>query len=416
VKNPEDIVPIGIHGDGTPCGANEALEQLSFNFPAWQQDGQAPRFLICSLFKKFLVEKKSYHAMFEVIAWSFKMLSLQQWPTVRHDGSEWRDSDKTRSKQRGSLPACGALVQARGDWMFFKEVFSFPAWNAAQNMCWLCCASQATYRDASLEAPWRQHRTDTVAFFNQQREQGVQICPVFSLPLFTPSLVLPDWLHTVDQGVAADTLANTFLECMPFLPGNNKAEQTKSLWMRIRAWYQQGAVASRLDNLTYEMLKQDKKPPKLRGKAAQVRALVPFGKALADELCTGTPHLDTVRRCMGCLADLYACLEEPRWPSDRASELVREFALLYCALEQEQPAGSVYWRVKPKLHLAQELVEYIAPQQGCPRSFWTYRDEDWGGDLAKWAARRGGHRNAGLISLRLMQCFCGQDKLEEIEL
>ena len=66
----------------------------------------------------------------------------------------------------------------------------------------------------------------------------------------------------------------------------------------------------------------------------------------------------------------------------------RKFALLFVALEarSEPPA----WRVKPKLHLFQEMCETT---DSCPSLCWGYRDEDFGGSLSQLSRRRGGSNN-----------------------
>ena len=53
-------------------------------------------------------------------------------------------------------------------------------------------------------------------------------------------------------------------------------------------------------------------------------------------------------------------------------------ALVTEALAMDPKSKS--WRVKPKLQLfCSELVEFVAPFKGSPKSFWTYRDEDFRG-------------------------------------
>ena len=37
------------------------------------------------------------------------------------------------------------------------------------------------------------------------------------------------------------------------------------------------------------------------------------------------------------------------------------------------------WRAKPKLHLVQELGEYMTEEVGNPRDFWNYADESFVG-------------------------------------
>ena len=56
------------------------------------------------------------------------------------------------------------------------------------------------------------------------------------------------------------------------------------------------------------------------------------------------------------------------------------------ALEAQEPEDEVpNWKVKPKLHLFLELCS----DGSQPSKTWTYRDEDWGGSVARMARRRG---------------------------
>ena len=155
---PGDLFALGIHGDGTPCGAKESLEQLSWSLPSWQGSGYGLRFLMFSVLKEFVAKGETWNAVFEVIAWSFKCLFAKTWPETRHDNSPWTATDANRSQLTGSMSIHGVLCHARGDWSFFKEVFNFPAWNCKDAMCWMCSASKETMTDFSLSAPWRHER------------------------------------------------------------------------------------------------------------------------------------------------------------------------------------------------------------------------------------------------------------------
>ena len=63
------------------------------------------------------------------------------------------------------------------------------------------------------------------------------------------------------------------------------------------------------------------------------------------------------------------------------------------------------WRVKPKLHLMQELIEYQCLEAGAPCEYWTYKDESWGAWLAKVAMRRGGKTSASSLALSVINRF-----------
>ena len=54
-----------------------------------------------------------------------------------------------------------------------------------------------------------------------------------------------------------------------------------------------------------------------------------------------------------------------------------------------------------------ELLEFVAADQGNPKLYWTYADEDFGGWLASLARRRGGHRTPVSVALTLLNsCTC----------
>lgn len=402
--SPQNIFALGLHGDGTPCGANESLEQLSWSLPLWKGAGFGPRFLIFATLKCFVAKRETWNAIFEIIAWSFKCLFGKAFPDTRHDGTPWIVTDKYRATCSGPLCVRGALLQCRGDWAFFKEVFNFPAWNAKLSMCWMCNCSKDTMADASLSAPWRSHRKGPNDLLRELRARGMRPCPLFTIPLFHVLLVLVDWLHTLDLGVTATVLGSFFWECLDFFPGNSIKEKVTALWTSMQRWYDQHPEASKLQALTVEMLKQTGKKTKLRGKASQVKGLVPFALELARQHFTGNVHKQTVKAVIEQLAFMYKALDEPVWPAADVAAAGRKLMLLYSALRAEQANIGAYtmWQLKPKFHLMLELVEFVALEHGSPKDYWTYADEDFGGWLAALARRRGGHRTPVAVALKLL--------------
>lgn len=65
------------------------------------------------------------------------------------------------------------------------------------------------------------------------------------------------------------------------------------------------------------------------------------------------------------------------------------------ALDAFHAHTSNKWKMKPKLHLMEELCD---KQRGNPLDHATYRDEDWDGAAARWAKRRAGPASAASIS------------------
>ena len=93
------------------------------------------------------------------------------------------------------------------------------------------------------------------------------------------------------------------------------------------------------------------------------------------------------------LVSMYQCLSrDTHSPADMASNC-RKFLLLYVELEKHAIDG--LWKFKPKFHMAQELCEFDLVN---PALTWVYRDEDYGGSIAKASQHRGGNNTALAIS------------------
>ena len=118
---------------------------------------------------------------------------------------------KNRVNRKGSFGVHGSLVQCRGDWAWFKQLFSFPSWSGKE-ICWLCRANRSDkdFTAFGLKAAWRKHRYTQREFFTQQRLQGIMPSPLFNCPNFQLNMVCVDILHTLDLGVSQDCLGNLF--------------------------------------------------------------------------------------------------------------------------------------------------------------------------------------------------------------
>jgi hypothetical protein len=108
---------------------------------------------------------------------------------------------------------------------------------------------------------------------------------------------------------------------------------------------------------------------------------------------------------MNHLEEISVLVTSVPYQAEKTTQTCKRFALLYTALEREalEQEDSLSWRSKPKLHLLQERLEYIALEVGSPAEYWTYMDESWGGWLATTGARRGGANNPSQVSMNLIQ-------------
>ena len=202
-----------------------------------------------------------------------------------------------------------------------------------------------------------------------------------------------DILHAVDLGVAQDLAGNVLSEYIDkFANGRNRKEKVTFCWQKLKKYYSSMKPTSRLDALSWPMVKRDGKAPKLKAKGAETRGVVPFVVQLAMEMHAEAPdelHYKTVACCATSLLDFYILLDADEWDAVAGREASRTFCVLYSALSREAQDG-MRWRQKPKLHMFQELAEYHAFELGHPARYWCYQDEGFVGLIAKVAMSRGG--------------------------
>jgi hypothetical protein len=407
--DPEDVIPLGFHCDGVPFGSrvftDDSLELFSLNFPCAVKDGLRVPFT--ALQRKHLVKHETYNAVMDVLTWSLKCLALGVFPQCRHDGSEWLPSDSTRSKMGLVSPVKALLVEIRADWDALKQVFQFPQHNEIAGICWKCTATPATFRDCSSRASWRTERITPQQFHFGLLNCGYSPCPLFSAPGVSSKIVVVDWLHACDLGIGADIQGNVLNELLAFMPGSNVSTRVSALWQEIQQEYKVQGTKNKLETFTVLSFLQPTKSPKLRGKAANIRGLVPVLDCIVQRhMVHGTVHQQTVAQVMGLLAKCYTCLDA--FDAEVLDSSAKKLGLLVVALETEESAGQQrkHWTVKPKLHLFMELATFLCKERGNPRFFWVYADETNGGIMRCIGTRRGGKNSSSATAFNMLTKWC----------
>ena len=241
----DSMIPAGLWADGVPCqwDRDQTVELVCLNLPGLPttMEEHKLRLPITGLMKASM-STNTWHDIFEVIAWSFRLMATGAYPAARHDGKAWLKSDFHRAKQASAdLGYRSALVQMRADWGCWKNVFGFPQYNEKAGCCWRChvtpqqahlprppprlpssCSSYVS-RSPRLSptqvfqpehicstAPWRSNRRTKAQLIQHLMEHDVIISPMMSIPFVDQSVWRIDWLHAVDLGVAADWLGQMF--------------------------------------------------------------------------------------------------------------------------------------------------------------------------------------------------------------
>ena len=184
-------------------------------------------------------------------------------------------------------------------------------------------------------------------------------------------------------------------------PGRCLASRVQAMNECLQAWYDAHAVADRIDRLHSNAFWLTRK---LRCSAARMRALVPFIAELADErLSDDDPAEHALKICCRPLHQCYMSLDETSFLyADVATHQSTIFALQWVALHRLwNPSDANAFKIKPKLH----LFLHICSDRSRPRRYWAYRDEDYGGAVARRGRRRGGILSVLSCSRRVLERF-----------
>ena len=252
-------------------------------------------------------------------------------------------------------------------------------------------------------AAWRTQPLSHMDMLARIRHQGDRINPLLQLPWIETKCFRPDWLHVADLGVTADFIGNALKILEPLCPGPSRAARVSFLNIWMQDWYDRNHIEDRLNVLLPELFIQRNKGYKLRAGAAKARVLVPW----IDHVCQvllppDDPIYGAVRAAASCLGKVYGCLREDSFDAEVARDQSTRFALLWLALHDAQNGDDdAAWRLKPKLH----MFLHMCSDGSRPARFWCYRDEEFGGGVARRARRRGGVLSAPSVSKTVLHRF-----------
>ena len=149
-KAGDRLVPLGLWGDGVPVNwdRTESVECFSLNMPGQPSRYKSMRLPLTGISRK-QIGPNTWDDILAVVAWSLQFCGSGAWPKVRHDNVPWLASDNNRKGKAGnSLGVRAALVESRGDWKYFGEVFHFPKHNTNAGCCWKCTCTPAQVRQS----------------------------------------------------------------------------------------------------------------------------------------------------------------------------------------------------------------------------------------------------------------------------
>ena len=139
--------------------------------------------------------------------------------------------------------------------------------------------------------------------------------------------------------------------------------------------------------MTLETIRAQSKWPHMKGKAAAIRHLAYYVKDLVGEFRRPTIEDTLIQNICTLICRFYDIISAQS--QTLSAEAKEELPLLAQRLAEwySQLAASRFsdenrlWKVQPKLHLFEHLLEVTAIIYGNPRYFWTYADEDLVGQM-----------------------------------
>jgi hypothetical protein len=275
-------------------------------------------------------------------------------------------------------------------------------------------ASALQVHEAADDAGWRSSRLTTEAFLRRQLETGRRISHIFSVFGVEVHLFRVDWLHAVDQGVGADFAGNAIEALLPKLPGANQEARCHALNDKLQAFYERRGTEDKIKVLKLKTFKRASplQAAKLKGSAAMIRAAIPFVKELTEELADDSVPVEAaikvaakhLMHCYQCLSkSSEACRDDAFYNSSR------DFVLQYHALHLA--GDGVSFRCKPKTHM---FLEMCSLPGVIPNSCWCYRDEDFGGPIARQSKMRGCWKNLTAYSGHAFDMFFMKNRVPRI--
>ena len=397
----DNAFPIGLHGDAGPFTKHESLLAISWNGLLGRDMGRTKR-IVFTFVRKRDYTPETLNRIWKIFAWSVNCMAVGKHPLVDWDNNAIPNA--IDSPLAG--PYTAVLTQIRGDWQFYVEIFSFPPWNGAVRMCWMCRASGANphlaFTDCSTDARWRSTRFSDESYRAHMLALGLSIP---ALLLFVVGLRLEcisiDSLHAFDLGFGAHVVGNTFWESITRRCWGkaNLEDNTAELEKDMKDWAKRNKISARVQGqLHKERIRStsDSGYPKLKAKGAQTRQLMPYAKELAVRFQRVAPDpnathdLLVVGVCTLCCELFNLYMTSGRFFTDAVKRKIviigNQLPFMYQRLYTEAyNAGVKAWKMTPKLHLIQELLLYQCLEWGNPLYYWCYGDEDLVGSMVEIA-------------------------------
>ena len=402
----QHAVPVSFHGDAVPCIAVGKAGTKSLDVWSWQSvlacvgSSLQLKNYICSVFQQskakpvrdgFDTEKE----LGEVVLWSLRQLYLGIWPSCDHRGVAYESNSAEGSLAGQPLAGgyFGVVWLIKGDLDYVANYLHLRHY-AANEPCDLCpChkTKDATWWPSNFGATssWIPRIYTASDWKNLYPESPHWI---FELEHVTNLNLEPDELHVMHLGTSMYLLGSVLWMFVYQIFRSSAATNMNVLWIEIVAAYRELRPPSQYTNINLASFCNPQQPaahyPKLKGKGAEVKALVPVMRSILAKHMD--PCSDEHRHMAAALH--HQCEAQDiidnfahEWflPPAKAVELKRHIFILlknYTALGQIADAeGKLLWNMTPKFHWLYhfgERAQFLSPRRGA-----CLIDEDYVGKI-----------------------------------
>jgi hypothetical protein len=377
--DPEKSIAVKIHADGAPTTKVDGLMTISWSSLHGRGTTKRTRHVFAVLPKSWCgsdtMDRLLSRLAYAMNALTVGVLPLLDWEGRHNAGAGRQLADGWRL----------APIFTGADWEFYSSVCHFPTGQSVPEMCWICGASPDgalgfchVHRHAGWRATYKTHES----YIADCAAKGVEPCALMQIYLLRLEGFLPDAMHGLDEGFTAEVAGNVMYEVMES-PGyeTNQAKRAARMDSELKAHYKETKETVRIDGkLTYTRVKESTEWPCLKAKAAATRHIMGFVTDLATRHNSGSIH--DQRRLVVCtlLQKAYSIMKAggPFLSDvDRAAlkEISVDMMACYRNLSLEATgAGERKWKMKPKLHETQHILEDYTFVN--PMLVWLYSDED----------------------------------------
>jgi hypothetical protein len=260
--------------------------------------------------------------------------------------------------------------------------------------CFKCLANFSTlnFRDFFETALWKATLLTHDQFIASVVESGCYVSAIFDLPGFRHGMITADLMHCGDLGVLLYLLGIIIWELIMEMGGvySNCKEQINHILSLIRTASRMLKLSKQpLNNLTIGMIKAEtKSSPKLKVKASAARHVLRCMRYVLEKLQPmETPHATQRFLVVKHFCDMYEHLQHSvgMTSMQAAATSMRKALLLWNELRHAdidpdnphnwQTRGFFLWKLYPKHHLLQHLLEDQMLITGNPVGHWCYADE-----------------------------------------